>query len=197
MLMADDPIIVIATHNRDKVWEYQQLFPNHTIKGAYDFDAPEPEENGDSFEENAEIKAKSFFNHCQLPSIADDSGLSIVALDGAPGIFSARWAVDGDFIPAMEKIKDLLQGKQGSKIFSAAFFSCALCYYAGDQKHTVLGTCHGNIHFPARGKLGFGYDPIFIPDGETRTFGEMTIQEKNKFSHRNKAIAQLKQKLSI
>ncbi len=185
--------LVIASHNKDKIYEFSVIFPQFKIRGAYEFNLSEPEENGQDFKENALIKAQYFFNQTGIACLADDSGLSVCGLNNMPGVFSARWAINKDFKPAMNKIQALL----GDNPNRQAFFSCALCYYDAAQQITTQGETHGQLVFPARGTMGFGYDAIFVADGADLTFGEMTIAQKNKYSHRIKAINQLIKLLAL
>ena len=150
---------------------------------------PEPEETGDSFVANAEIKARAAAISAGEPALADDSGLVVAALDGAPGIYSARWAgPNKDFSVAMTRIEHELGESSGS----SAHFICALSLCWPDEHcETFEGTVHGHLTFPARGDRGFGYDPIFVPDGHAITFGEMDPAAKDRISHRADAFRQL------
>ena len=181
--------IVIASHNKGKVVEIEPLLAplGFIVSSAADYGLTEPEENEDTFEGNALIKARYVHNATQMASLADDSGLVIPALGGDPGVYSARWAENGDFSVAMQKVQErFLPGMD-----SSAYFVCVLAFMLADgTEMTFRGTCHGRIQFPAKGLSGFGYDPIFVPDGETRTFGEMPYSEKKKYSHRSHAFEQ-------
>ena len=176
--------LVVATHNKGKLVEIEDLVR------PYGFDAvsagslglPEPEETGTTFEANAELKARAAAEASGLPALADDSGLAVTALGGDPGIYSARWAgPDKDFGRAMRNVEELLQQK-GAVAPEArhAYFVAALCLAWPDGHiETFRGEVHGTLVWPPRGDLGFGYDPMFLPEGETRTFGEMTREEKH------------------
>ena len=173
--------IVVATHNAGKLAEIRDLLAPHGIDAvsAGDLDLPEPEETGETFEANAAIKALAAALASGLPALADDSGLCVAALGGQPGIFSARWAgEDKDFGRAMRTIEELLsQEASGDR---RAHFVAALCLAWPDgHTETVRGEVHGQLVWPPRGSLGFGYDPMFLPEGESRTFGEMPAAEKH------------------
>lgn len=176
--------LVVATHNKGKLVEIEQLI------GPYGFEAvsagslglPEPEETGLTFEANAELKARAAAGASGLPALADDSGLAVIALDGDPGIYSARWAgPDKDFARAMRNVEEKLQARGAvTPDRRRAYFVAALCLAWPDgHLETFRGETHGTLVWPPRGDLGFGYDPMFLPDGETRTFGEMTREEKH------------------
>ncbi len=184
--------LIIATHNRDKLREFQILLPQFAIRGAFEFGLSEPVEDGETFADNARIKAEFFYKNTNIPCIADDSGLVIDDLAGMPGVYSARWANTKDFTIAMQKLQVMLAGIHNP----TGHFICALCY-VGNNNTTILaeGRTDGTIIFPPRGQLGFGYDPVFVPNGETRSFGEISIAEKNKYSHRQRALDVLQAKL--
>ncbi|HLW26160.1 MAG TPA: RdgB/HAM1 family non-canonical purine NTP pyrophosphatase [Kiloniellales bacterium] len=189
--------LVIASHNPGKVREIAELLAPFDLKvrSAGDFGLPEPEENGSTFAENAAIKAKAAAAGCGLPALADDSGLSVAALDGQPGIYSARWAgADKNFTHAMQRVEEEL----GDTPDRRAEFVCALAMAspAGEVEH-FEGRVQGCLVWPPRGDQGFGYDPIFVPNGETRTFGEMPPAEKHAISHRARAFARLKERLKV
>lgn len=183
--------LLIASHNNGKVAELQQLFVPHHIKliSAAALNIPEPEETGSSFVENAVLKARYYSAAAGMPALADDSGLAVAALDGAPGIYSARWAGESkDFSMAMQKIEQLMAGKDDRR---AAFIcALALCWPDGHLEE-VEGRVDGQLSFPPRGEKGFGYDPIFMPQGYDLTFAEMPAAEKNALSHRADAFAKL------
>lgn len=183
--------LVLASHNAGKVREIAALLTpfGAEVVSAGELDLPEPEETGVSFVENARIKAHAAARAAELPALADDSGLSVHALDGAPGIYSARWAgPDRDFRVAMEKVRREL----GDADDRRAHFVCALCLAWPDGEEVVVeGTVHGTLTWPPRGEHGFGYDPIFIPDGYDITFGEMDPAEKDSISHRADAFRKL------
>ena len=174
--------IVIASHNEGKVNEIKDLLVplGISVISSRDAKLPEPEETGSSFVENAELKAKVAAEISGLPAISDDSGLSVSALGGAPGIYSARWAGKSkDFNKAMHRVADalLMSGQYDKK----AYFHCALCLSWPDgESESVEGILPGQIVWPARGNKGFGYDPIFMPDGYIETFGEMDPEKKTR-----------------
>lgn len=184
-----DQKIVIASQNKGKIVEISDLLSplGFIVSSASEYTNIEPEEDADTFEGNALIKARFVHKTTQLSSLADDSGLVIPALGGDPGVYSARWAENGDFSIAMSKVQERLTPDMDP----AAYFVCALAFIDVDGKECVFtGTCHGHIQFPAKGLSGFGYDPIFVPNGETRTFGEMPYTEKKQYSHRSHAFKQ-------
>jgi len=195
--------LVIATHNPGKLAEMRELLSPHGVAAisAGDLGLGEPEETGDSFVANARIKAVAAAQAAQLPAFADDSGLVVDALDGAPGIFSARWAGEGkDFNAAMTRIERVL-GERGAKepAQRKAHFVSALCVAWPDgHVEEVEARADGTLVWPPRGSAGFGYDPMFLPDGHGRTFGEMTSIEKHGLpplglglSHRARAFVKL------
>ena len=195
--------LVIATHNPGKLAEMRELLSPYGIDvvSAAELALDEPEETGKTFQANARIKAIAAANATQLPAFADDSGLCIDALDGAPGIFSARWAGPmKDFNTAMARIERLLQERDAHEPEQRkAHFVSALCVAWPDgHLEEVEARVDGTLVWPPRGDAGFGYDPAFLPDGHTRTFGEMTSIEKHGLpphglglSHRAKAFVQL------
>ena len=190
--------IIIATHNAGKLREFASLLalPGLGFASAGDYGLPEPEETGSSFAENAHLKAAAASRATGLAALADDSGLAIDALDGAPGIYSARWAMGKNFAPAFAKIERLLHEKGHAPTGARAAFVAALALVLPDGTHVEAeGRVEGTLVFPPRGTNGFGYDPLFIPESETRTFGEMTGEEKARFSHRARAIKNLHEKL--
>ncbi|MDB5634105.1 MAG: non-canonical purine pyrophosphatase, rdgB/HAM1 family [Tardiphaga sp.] len=195
--------LVIATHNPGKLAEMRDLLAPYGIEAvsAGELGLGEPDETGDTFKANAAIKAMAAAQVAQLPSFADDSGLVVDALDGAPGIYSARWAGEGkDFTAAMTRIERLLQ-ERGAKIPEqrTAHFVSALCVAWPDGHiEEVEAKAFGTLVWPPRGDAGFGYDPSFQPDGHTRTYGEMTAIEKHGLpplgmglSHRARAFVKL------
>lgn len=174
--------LVIATHNAGKLAEMADLLAPYGIAAlpAKDLGLPEPDETGDSFLANAELKARAAADRAQIPALADNSGLCVEALGGAPGINSARWAGPSrDFGAAMQKVEEALRAAKASPPFKA-HFTCALAvaFPSGDIQ-SFEGKVFGELVFPPRGSLGFGYDPIFLPEGFSRTFGEMTAEEKH------------------
>jgi XTP/dITP diphosphohydrolase len=186
-------ILIVASHNRGKVREIKALLGPHGIEpvGVAELGLPEPEETGLTFAANAELKARAAADAGKHPALADDSGLWVNALNGDPGIYSARWAgPTKDFAIAMARIeRELLEKKAHD--FSAKFV-CALSLAMphGGIK-TFEGEVHGRLTFPPRGVHGFGYDPIFIPDGGEQTFGEIDPHVKNAMSHRARAFEKL------
>jgi XTP/dITP diphosphohydrolase len=176
--------LVIATHNPGKLREMRELLAPYGIEtiSAGDLALPEPAETGTSFRDNAHIKAHAAATVARLPAFADDSGLAVDALDGAPGIHSARWAgPEKDFRRAMERI-DLLLRERGAVLPAQrrAHFVSALCVAWPDgHLEEFEGRVDGMLVFPPRGEKGFGYDPMFLPDGFDHTFGEMTSDQKH------------------
>lgn len=195
--------LVIATHNPGKLAEMRELLAPHGIEAvsAGDLGLGEPDETGETFTANARIKAIAAANAAQLPAFADDSGLVVEALDGAPGIFSARWAgPTKDFNAAMTRIERLLQERGATQATRrGAHFVSALCVAWPDgHLEEVEARADGTLVWPPRGSAGFGYDPMFLPDGFERTFGEMTSIEKHGLpplglglSHRARAFVKL------
>jgi XTP/dITP diphosphohydrolase len=185
--------LVAATHNPGKVPEITALLDGRfEIVTAGQLDLPEPDETESTFVGNALLKARHAADLSGLPAIADDSGLSVKALDGAPGIFSARWAGPSkDFAMAMGKVEERLEAT-GSDDRSAWFTSALAIAWPNGPAVVVEGRVDGTLVFPGRGTRGFGYDPIFLPEGETLTFGEMEPAAKDAMSHRARAFAKLK-----
>lgn len=190
--------LIAATHNKGKVKELKDLFEplGFNVTSAIDLDLPEPEETEKTFVGNAILKAKAATLATGKPALADDSGLAVTALDGAPGIYSARWAGEPrDFGFAMTRVKEELESK-GATDYSAKFVCVlAICWPDGHSE-AFEGEVHGHLEFPPRGDKGFGYDPIFVADGETITFGEMDPARKHAMSHRADAFEKLKVWLS-
>ena len=195
--------LVIATHNPGKLAEMRELLAPHGIAAvsAGELGLAEPEETGTTFRANAAIKAIAAAQAAKLPAFADDSGLCVDALDGNPGIYSARWAGESkDFNAAMARIERLLQ-ERGAVTPTArkAHFVSALCVaWPDDHLEEVEAKVDGTIVWPPRGTAGFGYDPFFLPDGHDRTFGEMSSIEKHGLpplgkglSHRARAFVKL------
>lgn len=184
-------VVVIASHNSGKVREIAALLSplGLVVKSAAEIGLPEPEETGSTFAENAAIKSEAAAGATGLAALADDSGLVVHALDGAPGVLSARWAgADRDFGRAMARIERELIAS-GSPDRSAKFV-CALAFVSpGKATRVFQGEIAGHLTFPARGTNGFGYDPIFVPEGLTQTFGEMEPARKDRISHRARAFA--------
>jgi XTP/dITP diphosphohydrolase len=184
--------LLLATHNRGKVAEFRDMLGPlvEEMVCAADFHLPEPAETGTTFIENALIKSRAAMAATHLPCLADDSGLAVGALGGAPGVYSADWAgVPRDFGIAMKKLHDELGGQVNGQ---AAAFVTVLTLSRPDQPDEAFeGRCEGTLVWPPRGEKGFGYDPMFVPDGHTKTFAEMTPAEKNGLSHRAKAAEKL------
>lgn len=192
--------LVVASHNQGKVREINDLIRPFGVEAvsAGELGLPEPEETGQTFAENAILKAVAAAKASDLMALSDDSGLAVDALDGAPGIYSARWAgPEKDFSLAMRNVEEKLQaGGATTPANRKAHFVCALCIAAPDGQTEVFeGRVHGQLVWPPRGTKGFGYDPVFQPDGYDITFGEMDQEAKHAISHRavafNKLIAAL------
>ncbi|MFT9099214.1 MAG: RdgB/HAM1 family non-canonical purine NTP pyrophosphatase [Zymomonas mobilis subsp. pomaceae] len=186
--------LVLASHNKGKLAEISTLLQPYGLEtvSAADLGLPEPEEDGDSFIANAEIKARFVAQETGLVALADDSGLCVDALDQAPGIYSARWAGEPrDFDKAMARIHDLVEEK-GSDASKKAHFVCAmsLCWPDGHVEN-FEGHVWGNLVWPPRGARGFGYDPIFVAEGQNQSFAEMGADAKRAISHRTAAFRQL------
>jgi XTP/dITP diphosphohydrolase len=182
--------LVVASHNPGKVVEIEALLAPFgiTTLGAAALGLPEPDETGDTFEANAELKARAAAERSGILSLADDSGLVVLALGGAPGIYSARWAGPGkDFGFAMERV----QRELGAGDRRAYFVAVLALAWPDGEVALFRGEEHGHLVWPPRGDRGFGYDPMFIPDGYSETFGEMDPDAKHKISHRAHAFAKL------
>jgi XTP/dITP diphosphohydrolase len=187
----DGDRLVIASHNQGKLREIADLLRPFgvAVESAAALGLPEPEETGDTFEANADLKSLAAATASGLPALADDSGVVVPALGGAPGIYSARWAGPGkDFMVAMRKVEDGLKGQDDRSAHFVAVLS--LAWPDGHVEH-FRGEVHGHLVWPPRGDRGFGYDPVFVPEGGTLTFGEMDPAEKHAISHRARAFAQL------
>jgi XTP/dITP diphosphohydrolase len=195
--------LVIATHNPGKLKEMRELLMQFGIDAlsAGELGLPEPAENGTTFQENARIKARAAATASGFPAFADDSGLTVDALGGAPGIYSARWAgPEKDFRRAMQAVEDKLRERGAhARGQRKAQFVCALCLAWPDgHLEEFDAAVPGTLVWPPRGDKGFGYDPMFLPDGHTLTFGEMTNTEKHGLppagkglSHRARAFLRL------
>ncbi|MEJ7776173.1 MAG: RdgB/HAM1 family non-canonical purine NTP pyrophosphatase [Sphingomicrobium sp.] len=194
--------LVIATHNDGKLREISALLEPFGIHctGASELDLPETEETGITFIDNAELKARTAADLSGLPALADDSGLCVDALGGMPGVFSARWADarEGcrDFALAMERVWEQIEAC-GRHASHDAHFVCALAIaWPNDgQTESFEGRVDGKLVWPPRGDLGFGYDPMFVPEGYEQTFGEMDPGEKHSISHRARAFRRLADEL--
>ena len=180
--------ILIATHNQHKKEEIQQILGDKfTVTSLIDYDIhDEIVEDGDTFHANALIKAQYCFDTTGKPSLGDDSGLVVEALDGRPGIYSARYAGDHDFAKNMAKILEELEQVENRK----AYFVTVMCLVDETGVNYFEGRVYGNLTKEVRGEKGFGYDPIFVPENHQITFAEMKAEDKNKISHRKKAIEQ-------
>lgn len=182
--------IVLASHNAGKLREFRMLLEKSGIlvRSAAELNLPEPEETETSFEGNARLKALTAAKASGLPALADDSGFCVTALDGAPGVYSARWAgPERDMGKAMARVHEAVEASGSTD--RTASFRVVLCLAWPDGENCCIeGICEGMVTWPPRGVHGHGYDPIFVPQGETRRFAEMTEIEKNRFSHRGKAM---------
>jgi XTP/dITP diphosphohydrolase len=187
--------LLIATNNKGKFLEIKKLLPKHiTFYSPKDFNLLEPIENAKTFEGNAVIKAKYCAQKSKLVSLSDDSGLEISSLNGEPGVYSARWAgKNKDFKLAIKKVYTKINIKNKLKKLNAARFYCSLAIaFPNGIYKTFSGTVSGKISTKPKGNNGFGYDPIFIPKGYKKTFGEMKADLKDKISHRYKAFSKIK-----
>ena len=185
--------LVVATHNPGKVRELAEILENRfELVTAGELGLAEPDETETTFAGNALLKARAAAEASGLVALADDSGLSVAALEGQPGIYSARWAgPTKDFFIAMGKVEERLEASGSDD--KAAWFTCALAVAWPDGPSVVVeGEVHGTLTFPMRGTRGFGYDPIFTPAGFSETFGEMDPSAKDAMSHRARAFAKLK-----
>jgi XTP/dITP diphosphohydrolase len=191
-------MLVVASHNQGKVREIADLLKplGIDIVGAAALGLAEPEETGSTFAANAALKAEAAMQTSRRAALADDSGLCVTGLDDQPGIYSARWAgPDKDFSAAMHRVQQELKIRGSTD--PRAYFICALALAVPGQETLIFeGRVDGTLVFPPRGDKGFGYDPIFIPDGYDITFGEMEPNAKHAISHRARAFAQLEHALS-
>ncbi|CUH39418.1 Non-canonical purine NTP pyrophosphatase [Jannaschia seosinensis] len=188
--------LLIATHNRGKLDEFRAILGPRgiTCRSNVDFELPEPEETEETFLGNARIKARAAMVATGLPALADDSGIVIDGLDGAPGVHTADWAEtpDGrDFRLAMKRAWDELEARDAPEPRTARFHATLLLMWPDGAEAIFEGEVPGRIVWPMRGETGHGYDPIFMPDGHDRTFGEMDAAEKNAISHRAVAVAKM------
>jgi XTP/dITP diphosphohydrolase len=193
---------VVATHNPGKLTEIGELLSPFGLAalGAAELGLEEPEETGSTFRDNAVLKARAAARASGLVALADDSGLCVDALDGAPGVYSARWAgATKDFGAAMARVERELKARAAPAPWRAAFISVLALAWPDGAVETFEGRVDGTLVFPPRGTAGFGYDPIFRPDGHHRTFGEMSAEEKHgipadgsrALSHRARAFQKL------
>ena len=181
--------LVLASHNQGKIDELSQMLAPYGVKilSARDLKLPDVEETGETFAENAALKAETISEYTGMPCLADDSGLCVDALDGRPGVYSARYAADNN--ARINKL--IVELKESGKADWSAHFSCVLALKIPHQKTKFFeGRVDGKIIENRRGSEGFGYDPVFVPDGYERTFAEMSKEEKAKISHRGKALLQ-------
>ncbi len=195
--------LILASHNKGKLREIRALLEpfNVNVQSALEFNLEEPEETETTFIGNALLKARAAANATGIPALADDSGLVVHALDGAPGIYSARWAInpdlDGDvrdFSYAMKRIEEELRAKN-AKDYSAHFVCVLAIVWPDGREEYFEGVVEGQLSFPPKGDRGFGYDPIFIANGKSETFGQMDPEKKHAMSHRANAFAKLVSKL--
>lgn len=188
--------ILIATKNKGKLNDIKEIFKDLDVEiiSFLDFeDSPDVDETGKTFEENAKLKAKACYDKYGIPAIGDDSGLVVEQLNGEPGIYSARYAGENanDFLNNEKLIKAIQKFPEPHR----AKFVCVASYYDGKNFTNAYGEVKGRVITEPRGKNGFGYDPLFIPNGYLETFGELSHQEKNKISHRSMAFRKLHRKL--
>jgi len=203
--------LILATHNKGKVVEFEKMLGHlvgdnqgaviSALKCAADYDLPEPEETENSFTGNALLKAKAACVATGLPCLADDSGLAVDMLDGAPGIYSARWAETPhnkqngrDFKIAMRRVQDECCGVDGTQ--GAQFVAVLALVYPDGREFVFEGIARGHLTWPPRGEQGFGYDPMFIPEGHKMTYAEMKADAKDAISHRAIAVEKFKTYLS-
>lgn len=202
--------LIVATHNAGKLREFRTLLEPFSVElaSAGELKLPEPEETGTTFAENAALKALAAAKATGIAALSDDSGLAVWALHGAPGLFSARWAgSSGDFRPAMARVEAELQARGATtpETRGARFVAALVLAWPDGHIETVEGFVDGTIVWPPRGEHGFGYDPIFKPDGETRTYGEMLPSEKHTVdwtarrgvSHRARAFVNLAERCLV
>ncbi|WP_170468235.1 RdgB/HAM1 family non-canonical purine NTP pyrophosphatase [Ruegeria arenilitoris] len=189
----DSDRLLVATHNKGKLEEMAHLLEPFgvTVVGAAEMDLPEPEETEDTFVGNARIKAHAAAKATGLPALSDDSGITIDALDGAPGVYTADWAETGngrDFLMAMTRAHNELEAKNAQHPRLAQFRSTLVLAWPDGHDEVFEGVAPGHLVWPIRGEGGFGYDPMFVPEGYDITFAEMDRWEKNKISHRGRAV---------
>ena len=193
MKLSRGDTLVVASHNPGKIREIVELLAPYRLHviGARDLEIAEPEETEQTFAGNAALKARWVADRSGHISLADDSGLSVAALGGAPGIHSARWAgPDKDFALAMDRVERELKAKNAAD-YSAKFVSALALALPHEPPRNFEGEVHGHLEFPPRGSQGFGYDPIFVAQGMSQTFGEIDPAMKHKISHRAKAFEKL------
>lgn len=186
-----EPRLVLATHNPGKVGELVELLAPWGVEvvSAGDLGLPEPEETGETFVDNALLKARAAMAATGLPALADDSGLSVSGLGGRPGVHTAEWAgTPRDFNRAMRRVQDELGSNPDRR---AAFMSTLALVWPDGHEEVFEGKVDGTLVWPPRGDIGWGYDPMFAPEGSARTYGEMPAEEKHATSHRARALAKL------
>ncbi len=193
--------LLIATHNAGKLEEMRALFAplGITVTGAAEHGLPEPAETEESFVGNARIKARAAMAATGLPVLADDSGITVDGLDGAPGVHTADWAETGagrDFMQAMRRTWEALEARGAPEPRRAQFRATLVLLTPEGDEQVFEGVAPGRLVWPPRGALGHGYDPMFIPDGHDRTYAEMDFAEKNAISHRARAFAALEAALA-
>ncbi len=186
--------IVLASHNPGKLREFDELMApfGYDVVSAGSLGLPEPEETGTTFEANAELKARAAAEASGLPALADDSGFCVAALDGDPGVYSARWAgPEKDFAMAMRTIEEKLQaaGATAPENRRSSFVAVLCLAWPDGEVAFFRGEVEGTAVWPPRGTGGFGYDPMFLPDGESRTFGEMSAEEKHGWARPDRALS--------
>lgn len=192
----DGDRLVVATHNAGKLDEMRALFAPRgiTVVGAAEMGLPEPAETEDSFVGNARIKARAAMAATGLPVLADDSGITVDGLGGAPGVYTADWAETPkgrDFVQAMSRTWAELDARAVPEPRTAQFRATLLMLWPDGHEEVFEGVAPGRVVWPMRGALGHGYDPMFVPDGHRQTFAEMPAEEKNRISHRADAFRKL------
>lgn len=188
--------LLVATHNAGKLQEIRALLAPHGIQvtSAGEMDLPEPDETEDSFIGNARIKARAAMQATGLPVLADDSGITVDGLDGAPGVYTADWAQTPngrDFMQAMTRTWEALDARGVSEPRTAQFRATLILLWPDGHEEIFEGVAPGRLVWPPRGVEGHGYDPIFVPDGHDVTYAEMTAEQKNAISHRARAFQKL------
>jgi XTP/dITP diphosphohydrolase len=191
--LAPGATLLFATHNAGKVEEVRALLAPHGVRveSAAERGLPEPAETEETFLGNARLKARAACAATGLPALADDSGIAVDALDGAPGVRTADWAetpAGRDFLVAMTRTHEALLAAGAPEPWGARFVSVLVLAWPDGEEAVFEGIAEGRVVWPPRGALGHGYDPVFVPEGETRTFAEMTPEEKNARSHRGRSI---------
>lgn len=186
--------LLVATHNAGKLDEFRQLLAplGVQVTGAAELGLAEPVETGTTFLENARIKAQAAMAATGLPALADDSGLEVDGLSGAPGVYTADWAEGPggrDFLRAMTRVHDELVARGAARPWTGRFRCTLVLAQPGGPERVFEGAVEGELVWPVRGALGHGFDPMFVPEGRGRTFAEMTAADKNAISHRGRALA--------